>query len=91
MNREAVLKAAIEATTVQRDKVYGSPDINFERIAKGLDIIFDRPVTKSQVSLVLAMVKLCRLVQSEDHADSWIDLAGYAACGAEVSDAKDQK
>jgi len=88
MKRKAALAAAAKATTEQRDKIYGSPDVNFDRIAKGLEIIFDRPVTKAQVGMVLAMVKLCRLVESEDHADSWVDLAGYAACGAEVSNAK---
>ena len=88
MNRKKLLEAAITATTKERDKVYGSPDKNFERIAKGLEIIFDRPVTKAQVSLVLAMVKLCRLVESESHEDSWVDLAGYAASGAEVCDAQ---
>ena len=88
MKRKATLAAAEKATTEQRDKIYGSPDVTSIGSRRGSEIIFDRPVTKAQVGLVLAMVKLCRLVQSEDHADSWVDLAGYAACGSEVAKAK---
>jgi hypothetical protein len=31
-------------------------------------------------------VKMSRLCQSLDHADSWVDIAGYAAIGGEMTD-----
>jgi hypothetical protein len=32
-----------------------------------------------------ADLKLARLENQPDHMDSWVDLAGYAACGAEIA------
>jgi hypothetical protein len=33
----------------------------------------------------MALVKIARLANSPDHMDSWIDIAGYAACGGEIA------
>jgi hypothetical protein len=33
----------------------------------------------------MADVKLARLANDDKHEDSWVDLAGYAACGGEVA------
>lgn len=37
-----------------------------------------------QIREILAMVvtKVARLVQTPDHLDSWVDVAGYARCAA---------
>jgi hypothetical protein len=37
----------------------------------------------ADVAAMLALLKIARLQQSPNHRDSWVDLAGYAACGAE--------
>jgi len=34
--------------------------------------------------LMMALMKIARLRHNHGHADSWIDLAGYAACGGEI-------
>ena len=35
---------------------------------------------------MLALMKIARLKSSEfESEDSWVDLAGYAACGAEIA------
>jgi len=31
------------------------------------------------------LLKLARIKTSPEHADHWIDIAGYAACGGEVA------
>jgi len=36
--------------------------------------------------MAMAAIKLARLVETPDHQDSWIDLAGYAAIGSECID-----
>ena len=46
-----------------------------------------RPPGASQVALCLAQLKIARLIQSPEHPDSWVDLAGCAALGAEVAGA----
>jgi uncharacterized protein DUF6378 len=37
------------------------------------------------VALCLGAMKIARLTAAPGHRDSWIDLAGYAACGAAVA------
>lgn len=85
MNNEQALNKAKELITGERRKEYGSPVENFNRIAKMWSIMLNTPVTAAQVALCMICVKMTRLVQTEDHKDSWVDLAGYAGCGAEVT------
>lgn len=47
------------------------------------DEYLTRGFTPTDVALMLAMVKMARLANDPSHKDSWIDIAGYAACGAE--------
>lgn len=89
MNRTDVLVAAIEA--VQRRNVkYGEPEDNFSRIAAlwnaWLCIRKDpaEALTATDVAIMLGQVKMARLANDPTHTDSWVDLAGYAGCGAET-------
>jgi hypothetical protein len=34
---------------------------------------------------MLGLLKIARLRANPTHRDSWVDLAGYAACGYEVA------
>jgi hypothetical protein len=34
---------------------------------------------------MMALMKIARLATNPAHEDSWVDLAGYAACGASVA------
>lgn len=93
MQRAAVLEAA-SAAVADRGLNYGKPEDNFARIARlwnahlvnrGLIPFADYGLAPADVALMLGNVKQARLANDSSHADSWIDLAGYAACGAEVS------
>lgn len=57
------------------------------RRAHGLEP-YQLRVSSGDVAALLALMKIARLAHSPDHADSWTDLAGYAALGAEVSGAE---
>lgn len=83
--REATLDAASEAISGERQAEYGDAQENFERIATIWEAIFGHGVTEAQVALCMAGVKIARLSHSQGHKDSWVDLAGYAALGSEVS------
>ena len=48
-------------------------------------------ISKEDVAVIMMILKICRLKTSPAKADSWIDIAGYAACGAEVAQAKFNK
>ena len=43
-------------------------------------------ILPSDVAIIMALVKIARLAASPGHEDSWIDLAGYAALGAEIAE-----
>ena len=85
MKADITLAAATQAIK-KRGKDYGTIYENHERIAVIWTVIFGHEVTAAQVALCMASVKMARLVQSPDHEDSWVDLAGYAAVGSECSD-----
>jgi hypothetical protein len=42
-------------------------------------------IDATSVAIMCADLKLARFEHQPDHADSWVDLAGYAACGAEIA------
>lgn len=86
----------LEAAKAMEDRqaVYGPPLDNFERIATrwrahlsnrfGISTA-ELPLTAQDVSVMMIDVKLARLEQTPDHDDSWVDVAGYAGCGAHIA------
>ena len=82
--RQVCLDAA-KAAVVERGAAYAPPSKNFARIAALWSVILDKPITVVDVALCMDAVKTARLMESPDHADSWIDKAGYGACGFEVT------
>lgn len=92
MQRADVLDQAKKAVA-ERNTNYGKPEDNFARIARRWTVHLrnaygaDVTVTPASVALMLADVKSARLENDPKHADSWVDLAGYSACGAEVAGA----
>lgn len=86
--RSKTLMKAESLVNGDRAKDYGDARDSFTRLAQIWSAILGREVSAAQVAICLAALKLSRLSQSPDHADSWVDLAGYAALGAEVSGAR---
>lgn len=86
MKKEAVLDKAKELISNERLKHYGPPKVNFTRIARLWSVVLGIEVSAAQVAVCLAQLKIARLCETPQHEDSWIDLAGYAACGGEVSE-----
>lgn len=84
MNRTDTLTTAAELITGDRARDYGDAHTNFQRIA---DLWFPivGHVTPAKVALMLAQLKVARLIQSEGHEDSWTDACGYLALGAEIA------
>lgn len=87
-----------EATEVVggRGKSYGTPEDNFARIARlwNAHLVNRYSVTDAKggglldpqdVSMMMALMKIARLANDPSHRDSWVDVAGYAACGGELA------
>lgn len=83
--RSSILNEANRIVNGARANTYGGPEDSFRTIA-ALWSAYLKTETKllpADVAAMLALLKIARLQQSPNHRDSWVDLAGYAACGAE--------
>ena len=88
---KAELLDMAKAAVADRGAHYGPPSENFERIAArwrahiknafGIDVA----LTAHNVAVMCADMKLARLEHEPAHLDSWVDLAGYSACGADIA------
>ena len=85
MHRSNVLADADQLITGERQSEYGDATESFTRLAALWGEVLGVPVTPAKVALCLIQLKVSRLVVSPGHGDSWTDIAGYAALGAEVS------
>ena len=88
MKREDVLDTAKQYVSRDRNAQYDEPERNFERIAQMWNVVLKPAMERGEfnaheVATAMACVKLSRIVTSPESNDHWIDLAGYAACGAE--------
>ena len=84
MSREDVLAKAKMCVCGDREQDYGSPESNFERIARFWSTYLGHPVGSTDVAAMLALLKIARIASGNAKEDNWIDLAGYAACGGEI-------
>lgn len=85
MTRESVLNRAIECVCGEREQDYGSPEDNFGRIAKYWSTHLGMEITAEDVAVMMALLKIARIGTGVATDDSWVDLAGYAACGGEIA------
>lgn len=85
MDRSVVLNTANELINNDRDKIYGNPKINHERIAKLWSVVLSKDITANEVALCMAMVKTARLIQTPDHIDSYVDGSAYFAIACELA------
>jgi hypothetical protein len=83
MRAENLLEHAA-AVISRRRCSYGDPANLFERVAARWSQTLGVKVTPPQVAILLIDLKIARLAGDPKHLDSVIDVAGYAACLAEV-------
>lgn len=88
--RREVLAQADHLTGDTRAEEYGDAAEGFTRIAELWSDLFHYPFSPEDVALAMILVKAARLKHHSGHFDSWVDIAGYAALGAEVADAQPQ-
>lgn len=87
MTRAEVLQAAMAAVTVDRAATHGAAEDTFGRIAALWSAYLGQPVSPADAALMLALMRIARARGNPQHADNWVDLAGYAACGGEIAGA----
>jgi hypothetical protein len=85
VKRSDILQEAESLVNGNRDMQYGTPEENFTRIADLWTVHLGIRVMPHDVAAMMILMKVARLRVSPDNEDTWIDLAGYAACGGEVA------
>jgi hypothetical protein len=68
----------------RRRREYGEPVDLFEQIAQRWSLTLGMKVSPAQVIACLVDLKVARLADDPRHFDSITDIAGYAACLADV-------
>jgi hypothetical protein len=86
--RRTVLTHADHLTSDTRADQYGDATQGFTRIAHLWSAMFETQFTPADVALAMILVKAARLDTNQTHYDSWVDIAGYAALGAEAAGAQ---
>ena len=86
MKRKEVLAKAEACVTGQREEDYGSPENNFKVIADLWSAYSGVRFTGVDVAMMMSLLKIARIRSNPKTEDSFVDLAGYAACGAELAE-----
>lgn len=93
--RGDMLDEAKSLVTGDRNNVYGPPNQDFQRTADMMSAygfrVDDRPLTSADVAIFMSLLKISRLKWSPTKRDSWVDLAGYSACGLECAILDDEQ
>jgi hypothetical protein len=87
LDRAGILEAARQAVTVDRAATHGSVENTFGQIAALWSARLGQTISPAQVCIMLVDLKTARAWGNPAHADNWVDIAGYAACGGELSKA----
>jgi Domain of unknown function (DUF6378) len=69
----------------ERESQYGPPGVSLRRTAAAWSALLGVEITPSDVCLMMIVLKASRLMHDSGQSDSWVDIAGYAAIGGEVS------
>lgn len=85
MTRAECLHTAEEIVTKDRNSQYGEPEDCFALIARLWTDYTAVNLSSADVAAMMILLKVARVRNGKAKDDSWVDMAGYAACGAECS------
>jgi hypothetical protein len=92
---ETVTQEAFRLVHGERGDTYSHPLDDFGRTAGVLNSLFHHklkaPLTEEDVAIFMVAVKLSRLMNSPDHRDSVVDVAGYAECYQMVREERERR
>lgn len=88
--RKDLLDEAARLVSADRHRAYGPPAVNLARTAAIINAALEHkiyePFTAADVALIMVAVKLARITHDPTKRDSWVDVAGWAACGWECAE-----
>lgn len=81
LRREILTDAAV-CVCSDRNAQYGEPEDNFDVVAAMWSAYLGMPVTAADVAAMMILFNVARIATAEKPSrDSYVDIAGYAACG----------
>jgi hypothetical protein len=90
--REELLAEATKIVSHDRNKAYGNPEDNFRNIADYWNVYNNQKphigTNSMDVAIMMMLMKIARLATNPMHRDSLLDIAGYAACGADIQESR---
>lgn len=93
--RSELLRGAELAVNGDRNNQYGDPNADFQRTADMWTAYLAGVIERNEgvakfstydVAAMMGLLKISRIAWSPDKQDSWMDLAGYSACGWDCAD-----
>jgi hypothetical protein len=85
MLRTEILETACEYVTKDRAATHGDAEDSFAALAAVWSARIGVPLRADQVAIMLIDLKAVRAWENPAHADNWVDIAGYGACGGEIA------
>ena len=85
MKRAEILDNARACVCGGREMDYGTPEDNFARIAALWEAYTGHKYSPMDVAVMMGLLKIARIKTGNGITDSFIDLAGYAACAGELA------
>lgn len=82
--RAQLLKEAEGIVMKDRNSIYGNPEDNFRDIAELWSAYKGLRFTSMDVVIMNMLIKVARLKKTPGYRDGLVDIAGYAACGADI-------
>lgn len=82
--REQTLDEAKKCIMGNREQDYGTPESNFTTIASFWSDYLGMNISAQQVADMMILMKISRIKNGGGTGDSYVDIAGYAACGNEI-------
>jgi len=95
LTRAEIIDEVSKCVNTERNNSYGEPADNFRAIAEFWNVYLasrgvsmPQPLNATDVSVMMGLLKIARIATGDAKLDNFIDLAGYAVCGGEVSEKK---
>ena len=92
MTREEIISEVSRCVSRERNQSYVEPEDNFRAIADFWNVYLtsrganlENPLNPTDIATMMGLLKIARIATGRGEMDNFIDLAGYAVCGGEVS------
>lgn len=83
-DRKYILDKALSVITGERQDAYGNAEDSFKRISMLWSAYTGICISEEDVANMMVLLKVARCKGQKFKADNYIDMAGYAALGAEL-------